>query len=170
MVINKIITRLIRYIRDVFINLVAASVLVPKYIRFVIYKLYGIKTASSNICPRCFFGSSDVIIGSGTFINYQVVFDSSSKITIGNNCAIAMGVLFCTSTHKLGDTSRRALEVIGHPITVGDGCWIGANAVILPGVTIGNGCIIAAGSVVTKDCEPNSVYAGVPAKMIKILD
>jgi acetyltransferase-like isoleucine patch superfamily enzyme len=48
--------------------------------------------------------------------------------------------------------------------------WIGANAIILCGVTVGEGCIIASGSVVTKDCYPNGMYAGVPAKRIKDLD
>lgn len=55
------------------------------------------------------------------------------------------------------------------PITVGDGCWIGARAVILPGVTIGDGCVIAAGAVVSKDCAPNGMYAGVPARRIREL-
>ena len=53
------------------------------------------------------------------------------------------------------------------PIIVGDGCWIGANSLIMPGVTIGNGVVIAAGSVVTKDCESDCLYGGVPAKKIK---
>lgn len=54
-------------------------------------------------------------------------------------------------------------------ITVGDGCWIGTNVTILPGVNIRNGCVIGAGSLVTKDCEPNGLYVGVPAKRIKEL-
>ncbi|MGE9905782.1 DapH/DapD/GlmU-related protein [Streptococcus alactolyticus] len=41
---------------------------------------------------------------------------------------------------------------------MGDGCWIGADVIILPGVTIGRGCVIVAGSVVIKDVEPNSLY------------
>ena len=50
-----------------------------------------------------------------------------------------------------------------------DGCWICAGCTILPGVTIGEGCVIAAGSVVNKDCAPDGLYAGVPAKRIKDL-
>ncbi|WP_247602466.1 DapH/DapD/GlmU-related protein [Gordonia rubripertincta] len=49
------------------------------------------------------------------------------------------------------------------PIVVGDYCWIGAGAIILPGVVVGEGCIISAGAVVIRDCEPNGLYAGVPA-------
>jgi maltose O-acetyltransferase len=77
--------------------------------------------------------------------------------------------MFCTSTHEIGSRERRGGKSISIPIKVGNGCWIGARSMILPGVTIGDGCIIAAGSVVTKDCEPNGLYAGTPAKRIKDL-
>lgn len=63
----------------------------------------------------------------------------------------------------------RGGEVISMPIKIGGGCWIGARAVILPGVTVGNGCIIGAGAVVAKDCEPDGMYAGVPAKRVRDL-
>lgn len=56
------------------------------------------------------------------------------------------------------------------PTLIKDGCWVGANVTIIPGVTIGEGCIIAAGAVVTKNCEPDGLYAGVPAKRIKDLN
>ena len=55
------------------------------------------------------------------------------------------------------------------PITVGDGTWVGARTVIMPGVTIGEGCIIGSNSVITKDCEPNGFYAGAPARLIRKL-
>ena len=64
----------------------------------------------------------------------------------------------------------RAGKTIYKPIFIGNGCWIGANSIILPGVTIGDGCIIGAGSVVNKDCDSNCLYAGNPAKKIKTLD
>lgn len=60
--------------------------------------------------------------------------------------------------------------MIHKPITVGKGCWIGANAIILPGVTIGDGCIIGAGAVVNKDCAPNGLYVGVPTKRVRDLE
>ena len=51
--------------------------------------------------------------------------------------------------------------------TIGDGVWIGARAIILPGVTIGEGAVVAAGAVVTKDVDPWAVVGGNPAKFIK---
>lgn len=77
--------------------------------------------------------------------------------------------MFCSSTHKIGSEKKRAGDAVGNPIYIEDGCWIGARSLILPGVTIGKGTIIAAGSIVTKNCEPNSLYAGIPAKKIKHL-
>lgn len=75
-----------------------------------------------------------------------------------------------TDTHKIANSNRRAGESQFLPINIGDGCWIGAGSTILGGVTIGKGTIIGAGSVVNKDCEANSLYAGVPAKFIKRLE
>lgn len=121
------------------------------------------------IKPYCFFGSAKVKIGRGTFVNYRCFFDGFETIEIGSECAIAYGVTFCTSAHEIGPGWKRASKTIGAPIRVGNGCWIGANVTILPGVHIGDGCIVAAGAVVDKDCDPNGLYAGVPARRIKDL-
>lgn len=64
---------------------------------------------------------------------------------------------------------KRGGPVKASPIVVEHGVWIGAGAVILPGVVIKQGAIIASGAVVTKECEANCIYAGVPAKKIKEL-
>ena len=53
------------------------------------------------------------------------------------------------------------------PIVIGDKVWIGANATVLPGVTIGKGAIVAAGAVVTRDVPPNTIVAGVPARVVR---
>lgn len=110
-------------------------------------------------------------VGSNSFFNDRcVVFNEYASVTIGSFCAIATEVMLCTTTHVIGGEGCRASDqVIGIPIIIEDGCWIGARSTILPGVVIKKGCIIAAGSVVTKDCEPNGLYAGVPAKRIKDL-
>ena len=73
--------------------------------------------------------------------------------------------------HNFADTTKRIDEqgISTKPVVIGDDVWIGANAVILPGVTIGRHCVVAAGAVVTKDVPDNTVVAGVPAKVIKTL-
>lgn len=81
-----------------------------------------------------------------------------------------MDCRFITGTHLIEDPSRRAGRYIAEPINIGNGCWIGAGVTILPGVTIGDGTVIGAGAVVTSNCENNSIYAGVPAKLIRRID
>lgn len=94
----------------------------------------------------------------------------SDEIIIGDNVNVAMRCTFITSTHEINQKNdRRAGKVVTRPIVVGNGVWIGANSVILPGVTVGDGTIVAAGSVIITDCEANAIYAGVPAKQIRSL-
>jgi acetyltransferase-like isoleucine patch superfamily enzyme len=73
--------------------------------------------------------------------------------------------------HNFKDTAKRIDEqgISTNPVVIGDDVWIGANAVILPGVTIGRHCVVAAGAVVTKDVPDNTVVGGVPAKVLKTL-
>jgi maltose O-acetyltransferase len=160
---------ILRIFWDIPINVIANSVITPRALRILLYRLFGMKVEAINISPKCYFKTRHITIGRGTFINRACFFDNKAEIRIGNNCSIAMEVMFCTSTHNFGPATQRAAEVIQAPIHIGNGCWIGTRAVILPGITIGDGCIIAAGSIVTNDCEPNGLYAGVPARRIKDL-
>ena len=75
----------------------------------------------------------------------------------------------CT-THNVDNSERRAGALRHESISIGNGCWIGTRATILPGVKIGGGSIIAAGAVITKDVDTNTLVGGVPAKMIRQLD
>lgn len=167
--LTVIITVADRMWRGFFINWLAASPLLVNPVRALLMRLYGIRTSTNGIRSGCFFAGRDIVIGAGTFVNYRCFFDGSAPIHIGKDCGIGMEVLFCTSTHIVGPATKRAGRVNPRPITVGDGCWIGARSVILPGVTIGDGCAIAAGTVITSDCAPNGMYAGVPARRIREL-
>lgn len=157
------------YFWRILTNTIASSRLVPQPIRYFLYRLAGIKTATMNIRPGCRIKFPLVTIGGGTFINDNCAFENFASVEIGKNCSIAPEVMFCTTTHEQGDEFRRAGHVIGKPIRVGDGCWIGARALILSGVTIGDGSVIAAGAVVISDCEPHGIYTGVPARRVKDL-
>lgn len=156
-------------VRDTFVNAIAGAVFMPYPLRYAIYRLYGVQTQTARIRSRCWFNGSSVSIGRGSFVNYGCFFDARAPIEIGTRCSIAMEVMFCTSSYLLGGPEHRAETSVGYPIKVGNGCWIGTRALILPGVTIGDGCVIAAGTVVTKDCEPNGLYAGVPSTRIRDL-
>ena len=93
-------------------------------------------------------------------------------LRIGNHVRITQGVVILTHDYSwsvLKQLPKNAGRILGaqSPVTIGDNVFIGMNAIITRGVTIGDNVVIGAGSVVTKDCEANSVYAGVPAKKVK---
>lgn len=109
----------------------------------------------------------DVLIGDHTRIGLHNTIIGPVKI--GNHVNLAQGITVTALNHNFDDTNKRIDEqgVSTKAVTIEDDVWIGANAVILPGVTIGNHCVVAAGAVVTKDVPPHSLVAGVPAKVIK---
>ena len=92
-------------------------------------------------------------------------------VCIGHHVNLAQGITVTALNHNFEDTSKRIDEqgISTKPVVIGDDVWIGANAVILPGVKIGTHSIVAAGAVVTKDVPKYSLVAGVPAKVIKVL-
>lgn len=90
-----------------------------------------------------------------------------NTIFIGDDCMIAPGVKIISANHDLKDFSKHDKSV--NPIRIGNNCWLGANAIILPGVHLGNNVIVGAGSVVTKSFPDNVVIAGNPARIISHL-
>jgi len=109
----------------------------------------------------------DVTIGDYTRIGIHNTI--IGPVCIGNHVNLAQGITVTALNHNFEDASKRIDEqgISTKPVVIGDDVWIGANAVILPGVTIGNHCVVAAGAVVTKDVPNNCVVGGVPAKLIK---
>ncbi len=110
--------------------------------------------------------ANNIYIGKNCSIQPYFKAMTSGKIYIGNNVMIAMNVSLISNNHNLYD--RLLLEV--KPVKILDNAWIGAGAIILPGVTIGKYAVVGAGSVVTKDVLDYEVVAGNPAKVIKTLD
>ena len=159
-----------RAARHIFVNDIGGSVFVPRLIRYFIYRISGIRTQSASILPGVFFDSSSVTIGRGVFINTGCKFFSGEgAIELDDNIEVAMNVTLLAETHEIGPADQRGGELIKSSIHIGKGCWIGANALILPGVDIAAGCVIAAGAVVVKNCDANGLYAGVPARRVKDL-
>ena len=111
----------------------------------------------------------DVMIGDHTRIGLHNTI--IGPVTIGNHVNLAQGITVTALNHNFDDPQKRIDEqgVSTKPVVIEDDIWIGANAVILPGVTIGHHTVVAAGAVVTKDVPPHSLVAGVPAKIIKQL-
>jgi acetyltransferase-like isoleucine patch superfamily enzyme len=120
------------------------------------------KIAKSVIfsCP------GSISCGDGLIVNPQVYFAAKGGIVMGDRVTISAGARILSSSLQVenGVVSRRHVH---RKVVIGNDVWIGAGAIICPGVTIGDNCIIAAGAIVTRDLEGNFVYGGIPAKPIK---
>ena len=134
--------------------------------RVFLLSLFGMKSGGED----AFYPSVKVWapwnleIGKHVAVDDNVYLYSVDKIKIGTKVAISREAFICTASH---DITRPNRPLITAPVTICDGVWIGARAIILPGVTIGEGAIIGAGAIVTKDVEPWAVVGGNPARVIK---
>jgi len=107
-------------------------------------------------------------IGKNVFINHDCTFLDIGGITIEDDVLIGPKVSIITESHPLNPAERKAL--LAKPIVIKRNAWIGAGAIILPGVTVGENSVVAAGATVAQDIPANSVVAGIPAKVIKNID
>jgi acetyltransferase-like isoleucine patch superfamily enzyme len=113
--------------------------------------------------------NNNMSIGDHTWIGQNCFIHSAGRITIGKCVGIGPMVKILTSQHK-GDNIKIPVlftELSTKEVVLEDGCDIGIGSIILPGVTVGEGAIVGAGSVVTKDVEPYTIAAGVPARFLK---
>jgi acetyltransferase-like isoleucine patch superfamily enzyme len=116
--------------------------------------------------PTMISGWGRITFGHRCFVNVGSTIISVEEITVGDDVAFANDVyLMDSDSHGVeGRPHRQA------PIRIGDGTWVGARAIILPGVTIGKRVLVAAGAVVTRDVPDDSLVAGNPARVIRALD
>lgn len=125
----------------------------------------------------CEYGVN-IHVGKGCFVNYNCTFLDVSPITLKDNVWIGANVTLATPNHPFLPEERLPTDYPdGHhdleysaPITIEENCWICSSATICGGVTIGKNSVVAAGAVVTRDVPPNSIVAGVPAKVIREID
>ena len=147
---------------------VATSPLLPLALRRALLRLSGVKLGALVYgLERCYFGSPNVTIGTGSYVNAGCWFEGAGEIEIGDDCLFGPQVLVLTSIHALSADGEIARQSERLKVSIGDGCWIGAGAMILPGVSNGEGAVVAGGAVVTGDCEPGGLYGGVPARRIR---
>ncbi|HEX5503094.1 MAG TPA: acyltransferase [Thermomicrobiales bacterium] len=91
-------------------------------------------------------------------------------LVIGDRVAIAQRVMIILTSHPNASRLRECVRSVMAPVVIHDDAWVGAGAIILPGVTIGELAIVGAGSVVTRDVPPRTVVAGNPARVLKSLE
>lgn len=135
------------------------------FLRRFFYRSFGMKFGSkATIYSGAEIRRPEWIeIGAGSIVGNGAILDGRLGIRIGANVNISTGVWIWTVQHDYKDPK---FGDIGGAVEVGDHAWISCRAVILPGVKIGEGAVIAAGAVVSRDVEPYSVVAGIPAKKV----
>ena len=113
-------------------------------------------------------GSGDVSLGDRVEINNYAIVNGAGGVRVGNDTLIGPGVKIISYEHGIApDVLIRLQANQVRPIVIGDGVWIGANAIVLAGVEIGDGAVIGAGAVVTHDVPANEIWVGVPAKRLR---
>ena len=135
-------------------------------VRWMYLRLYLGRIGSlTNVQMRCrFLNGPRIRLGDRNVINFGCLLDGRKfSITTGNNVSIGPEATILTLGH---DPQSPTFEDRGGNVVIGDRVWIGYRAVIMPGVTIGEGAVVAASAVVTRDVQPFTIVAGVPARPI----
>jgi maltose O-acetyltransferase len=117
---------------------------------------------------HCDYGDT-ISLGDRVFININCTILDAGEVVIGDDCLIGPNVHLLAVEHDIDPTLRLEKHNYAKGICIGNNVWIGAGAIILPGVVIGDNCVIAAGSILSKSADAACVYAGNPAKKIKTL-
>ena len=111
--------------------------------------------------------NAQLVIGEATFVNYGTSLSAHESVTIGSRCKIGHYVFVMDNNqHDLVDRTRVPAS---DPVVLEDDVWIGAHAIILPGVRIGRRAVVGAGSVVTESVPPDVMVAGNPARRVRAL-
>lgn len=113
------------------------------------------------------FGGRHCHFGKNIYANFNLTCVDDTHIYVGDHTMIAPNVTIATAWHPILPELREKAYQYNAPVRIGKNCWIGAGAMILPGVTVGDGTVIGAGSVVTKDIPSNVVAVGNPCRVVR---
>lgn len=116
---------------------------------------------------RANWGGKNVHFGKGVYANFNLTLVDDGEIFVGDNVMFAPNVVVATGTHPVDAELRRKQAQFNLPVHIGNNVWIGAGAIIIPGVKIGDNTVIGAGSVVTKDIPANVVAVGNPCRILR---
>lgn len=138
---------------------------VPSRLKTAVLRLFGAKMGTGVVIrsrvnitfPWRLECGHDVWIGDETMIL------SLDRVVIGSNVCLSQRVFLCTGSH---DFSQETFDLMTKPIRIGDGCWVGAQAFVGPGVTMGEGSRCLAGAVVVRDVGAGQTVGGVPARSV----
>lgn len=108
-----------------------------------------------------------VHFGKFVYANFNLTLVDDTHIYVGDYTMFGPNVTVATAGHPILPELREKVYQYNAPVRIGRNCWIGAGAIILPGITIGDNTVVGAGSVVTKDLPPNVIAAGNPCKVMR---
>ena len=115
--------------------------------------------------PFYFCYGRHIILGEGTYVNFNCNFVDDGMITVGKNVLFGPAVTIATVGHPIRPDMREYMYT--DPVTICDNVWIGENVTICPGVTVGENSVIGAGSVVVKDIPANVIAVGNPCRVLR---
>ena len=115
---------------------------------------------------QCDYGYQ-ISVGARTFINYGAIVLDAATVTVGDDVQIGPGVQLLTALHPLEPEPRRRGVETATPVSIGDGAWLAAGVIVLPGVDIGADAVVGAGSVVTSDLPAGHLCFGNPCRVIR---
>lgn len=113
------------------------------------------------------FGGKHVHFGKNIYANFNLTMVDDGHIYVGDYTMFAPSVIVATAGHPILPELRETVYQYNMHVHIGKNCWIGAGAIILPGVTIGDQVVVGAGSVVTKDLPSNVVAVGNPCQVVR---
>jgi maltose O-acetyltransferase len=136
----------------------------------VLYELFGSLGPGAVIDPPfyCDYGAH-ITAGARLYLNFGCTILDVAPVTIGDDLMVGPHAQILTATHPIDATERCSGRELGRPVRIGSRVWIGAGAIVCPGVTIGDDTTIGAGAVVTRDVPPRVLAAGNPARVIRTL-
>lgn len=113
------------------------------------------------------FGCHHVHFGKSVYANFNLTLVDDTHIYVGDYTMFGPNVVVATAGHPIDPELRQQGYQYNAPVHIGRNCWIGAGAIIVPGVTIGDNVVVGAGSVVTKDIPSNVVAVGNPCRVLR---
>jgi len=129
----------------------------------------------AEIGPGCYFeppfhsnfGGHHVHFGRGIYANFNLTLVDDTHIYVGDHTMFGPNVTVATAGHPILPELRAQGYQYNAPVHIGENCWFGAGAIVLPGTTIGNNVVVGAGSIVTKDLPDNVVAVGNPCHILR---
>lgn len=135
-------------------------------IKIALLKTFGAKIGKGLVIKNnvCIKFPWKLTLGDNVWLGESCWIDNLDRVTIGSNVCISQGALLLTGNH---DYTMTTFDYRNAPILIEDGAWIGAKAVVCPGVMVGSHAILTVGSIATKEMNAYGIYQGNPARMIR---